>query len=131
MGIKIVMPPEEIDRVANALVAKAVLREMVRRLVSTPQDAHYFAVVLHRGLSDELRSLGYPDIAHLLACPTSDVQRFASEHARSERAKGRCAVCAKASRQLKNLMAEERKRRSGDEPFSTFASMAAPPPALG
>ena len=131
MGIKIMTPPEEVDKVANALIAKAVLREIVRRVVKTPLDAHYFAVVLHKGVSHDLRSLGYADIAALLSLPAQTVQGYLSEHAKAEKAASGCRFCNGASRQLKALIKEEKKRKKGADPFSVFAPMATAPPSLG
>jgi hypothetical protein len=54
LGIKIMMPPEVMDSVAGALIAKQVLREIIGKSVITPLDEHYFAVMMHKGVSDDL-----------------------------------------------------------------------------
>ena len=119
------MPPEVIDSVAGALIAKQVLREIVRRSVRTSLDEHYFAVVMHKGVSEELRHLSFSDIGKLLSCPTSRIHAHIAEHMISGSATGGCKICKGASRELKTLIVEEKKKNHGSQgPFSLFIALS-------
>ena len=119
------MPPEVIDNVAGALIAKQVLREIVRRSVKTSLDEHYFAVVMHKGVSEELRHLSFGDLAKLLSCPTSRIHAHIAEHMISGSARGGCKICKGASKELKSLIVEEKdKNHGGQGPFSLFIALS-------
>jgi hypothetical protein len=120
------MPPEVVGSVAGALIAKQVLREIVRSSVKTPADEHYFAVMMHQGVSDDLHHLSFIDLAKLLSCPTTQVHRFIAEHMLSGSARGGCKVCNDASKKLKRLIVKEgKKEHRGEEPFSLWILMSA------
>jgi hypothetical protein len=126
LGIKIMMPPEVMDSVAGALIAKQVLREIVRKAVKTTLDEHYFAVVMHKGVSEELRHLSFNDLAKLLSCPTSRVHTHIAEHMIAGSANGTCKICRGASKELKTLIVEEKNKNHGSEgPFSLFIAVSA------
>jgi hypothetical protein len=125
LGIKIMMPPEVIDSVAGALIAKQVLREIVRKSVRTPDDEHYFAVVMHKGVSEALRHLSFNDLAKLLSCPNSRVHTHIAEHMISGSARGGCGICRGASKELKALIVEEKDKDHGRGPFSLFIALPA------
>lgn len=120
------MPPDVINSVAGALIAKQVLREIVRTSVRTPADEHYFAVMMHKGVSGDLRHLSFLDLAKLLSCPTTQVHRFIAEHMVNGSERGGCKVCNEASKQLKRLIVKEGgKKHRGEEPFSLWILMSA------
>ena len=122
--VKIMMPPEVMNSIAGALIAKQVLREIVRRAVKTPSDEHYFAVMMHRGISEDLHHIGFGDLAKLMDCPTSTVHRHIAEHMLSGSARGGCKFCNGASRGLRLLIIDERKRdRKTRDPFSVFITL--------
>ena len=114
------------DGVAGALIAKQVLREIVRRAVKTQDDEHYFAVVMHEGVSEELPHFSFNDLAKLLSCPTTRVHAYIAEHMVSGSARGGCKICKAASRELKTLIVEEKKKNHGSQgPFSLFIAVSA------
>ncbi|MDG6914465.1 MAG: hypothetical protein JRN23_01030 [Nitrososphaerota archaeon] len=116
MGIKIMMPPEVVSNVAGALIARHALREIVKSAVNGPLDEHYFAVTLHKGVSDSLNHMSSADIAKILSCPTGTVHHFLADHMIYGSARGGCRVCNGASEELKQLIVEEKgkDRRSTD-----------------
>ena len=119
MGIKIMMSPDVVDSVARALIAKQVLREIVRESVKTPLDEHYFAVTMHKGVSDNLQRLSFKDISKLLSCSNARVHQLVAEHTARGRARGGCKLCNGASEELKGLLVQEAGRRHGSrEPLS-------------
>ncbi len=125
MGIKIMMPPEVVNSVAGALITRQVLREIVRKSVKTPLDEHYFAVMMHKGVSSDLQHLNFYDLAKLLSCPTSTVHHHIAEHMIYGSAPGGCKICNGASKQLKKLVVEEKHKDHGVEaPFSLFITLA-------
>jgi len=122
--VKIMMPPEVMRSVAGALIAKAVLREIVRRAVKTPLDEHYFAVMMHKGISEDLHHLSFGDIAKLLDCPNTTVFRYVTEHMLEGSARGGCKFCNGAARGLKVLIVDEKKRdRKTRDPYSVFVAL--------
>jgi hypothetical protein len=125
LGIKIMMPPEVMDSVAGTLITKQVLREIVRRTVRTPLDEHYFAVVMHKGVSGELQRLGFKDLAKILSCPTSRVHGHIAEHMVNGSARGGCKTCNGASKELKALVVEEKNKNHGSKgPLSLFIALS-------
>jgi hypothetical protein len=125
MGIKIMMPPEVVNSVTGALIARQVLREIVSKSVRTPQDEHYFAVMMHRGISGDLQRLSFNDLAKLMACPTQKVHHYIAEHMVNGSARGGCRVCKGASKELRDLIVEEKSKDRGvDDPFSLFITIA-------
>ncbi len=107
------MTPEVVEGVAGELIAKQlkwVLREIVRTAVKTPFDSHYFAVMLHQGISENLDNLKFNDIAKLLSCPTTTVHGYLAEHMIYGSARGGCRVCNGASKELQSLITEEKGR---------------------
>jgi hypothetical protein len=121
MGIKIMMPPDVVNTVAGALIAKQVLREIVRESVKTPPDEHYFAVMMHKGVSNSLQRLSFKDLAKLLSCSTGRVHHLVADHMVYGSARGGCKVCNGASEELKRLIVEEEGREHGSkEPLSLF-----------
>ena len=119
------MPPEVMDSVAGTLITKQVLREIVRRSVRTPSDEHYFAVVVHKGVSDELQHLTFKDLAKILGCSTSRIHTHIAEHMLDGSARGGCKVCNKASKDLRKLIVEEKDRdHASEEPFSLWVTVA-------
>jgi hypothetical protein len=124
--VKIMMPPEVMRSVAGALIAKAVLREIVRRAVKTPNDQHYFAVMMHRGISEDLHHISFGDLAKLMDCPKTTVHRYIAEHMLGGSARGGCVFCNGASRGLKALIVDERKRDGKTrDPYSVFVALDA------
>jgi hypothetical protein len=122
--VKIMMPPEVMRSVAGALIAKAVLREIVRRAVKTPSDEHYFAVMMHKGISEDLHHISFGDLAKLMDCPTTTVHRYIAEHMLGGSARGGCVFCNGASRGLKALIIDEKKRdRKTRDPYSVFVTL--------
>lgn len=119
MAIRITMPPDVVDSVSGALIAKQVLGEIVKRAVKTPQDEHYFAVLMHKGVSEHLSHLTFNDIAAALSCPTSTVHHFMAEHMMSGSARGGCKVCNAASEELRQLIVEEK----GKDPLSVTITL--------
>jgi hypothetical protein len=125
LGIKIMMPPEAINSAAGALIARQVLREIVNKTVKTPADEHYFAVMMHEGISDELRRMTFSDLAKMLSRPTSTVHHYIAEHMVNGSARGGCKVCRGASKQLKSLIVEEKDKDHGiEDPFSLWITVA-------
>ena len=126
MGIKIMMPPEVVDSVAGALIAKQVLREIVRNAVKTPFDEHYFAVIMHKGVSKSLHRLSFLDLAKLLSCSTGKVHKLLADHMVYGSARGGCRVCNAASHELKELIIEEKDKDHGaGDSMSLFILMSA------
>jgi hypothetical protein len=124
LGIKIMMPPEVVDSVAGALIAKQVLRQIARTAVRTPYDGHYFAVMMHKGLSSDIRSLSFNDLAKVLSCPTATVHTYIAEHMIYGSARGGCKICNAASPELQSLIVEEKdKGRSDRDLLSVFITM--------
>ncbi len=122
--VKIMMPPEVMRSVAGALTAKAVLREIVRRAVKTPLDEHYFAVMMHRGISEDLHHLSFAEVGKLLDCPKTTVYRYITEHMLEGSARGGCKFCNGASRGLKALVIDEKRRdRRTRDPYSVFIAL--------
>lgn len=122
--VKIMMPPEVMRSVAGALIAKAVLREIVRRAVKTPLDQHYFAVMMHKGISEDLHHLSFSEVAKLLDCPKTSVFRYVTEHMIEGSARGGCKFCNGAARGLKVLIIDEKKRdRKTRDPYSVFVAL--------
>jgi hypothetical protein len=126
MGIKIMMPPDVMDSVAGALIAKQVLREIVAKTVKTPKDEHYFAVMMHHGVSESLMRLNFLELSKLLSRPTSTIHHYIAEHMVYGSSRGGCRVCNSASKQLKELIVEEKGnvRRRAEQPFSLFILMS-------
>jgi len=120
------MPPEVVNSAAGALITRQVLGEIVRKSVRTPLDEHYFAVMVHKGLADDLHRLNLNDIAKLMSCPSSTVRHFIAEHIVSGSARGGCKFCKGASKELKTLIVEEKGKDHGIEaPFSLFVTLSA------
>jgi len=125
MGIKIMMPPEVVNSVTGALIARQVLREIVSKSVRTPLDEHYFAVMMHKGISGDLRRMSFNDLAKLLSRPTPMVHHYIAEHMVRGSARGGCKLCRGASKELKQLIVEEKDKDHGsEEPFSLFVTLA-------
>jgi hypothetical protein len=125
LGIKIMMPPEAMSSVAGILITKQVLGEIVRTAVRTPLDEHYFAVVMHKGVQGDLQRLSFKDLAKILSCSTSKVHRHVADHMVKGSARGGCKFCSGASRELKELIVEEKKKNHGsDGPFSLFIALS-------
>jgi hypothetical protein len=118
------MPPAAVmgSDDAGARIAKQAMEEIVRKSVMTPLDEHYLVVVLHKGISEELRHLRFSDIARLLSSPTTKVHAYIAEHMVGGSAPGGCKSCNGASRELKRLIFEESKKNHGDDSFSIFAT---------
>lgn len=116
MGMKVMMTPEVMSRVARELLAKQILGEVAKSAVKGPLDEHYFAVVAHKGVSDSLTGLSLADIAKLLSCQTETVRQNITDHAVYGRARRGCKVCNGASDELKDLIADEKDKdySSGD-----------------
>jgi hypothetical protein len=122
LATSIVMPPAMMDNSdAGARIAKLAMEEIVRKTVMTPLEEHYLVVVLHKGISEELRHLRFSDIARLLSFPTTKAHAYMAEHMVGGSAPGGCRSCAGASRELKRLIFEESKKDHGDDSFSIFA----------
>lgn len=116
MGIKIMMTPEDMSRVARELIAKQVLGGVAKSAVKGPLDEHYFAVVAHKGVSNGLTGLSLADIAKLLSCQTEAVRQYITDHTVYGRARRGCKACNGASDELKDLIADENDKdySSGD-----------------
>lgn len=120
------MPPEAVDSAAGALITRQVLGEIVSKSVRTPLDEHYFAVMVHKGFSDDLRRMNFNDIAKLLSCPSSTVRHLIAEHIVNGSARGGCKLCKGSSKELKTLISEEKGQDHGiDAPFSLFVTISA------
>ena len=91
----------------------------------TPLDEHYFAVMMHKGISGDLKRLSFGDLATLLTCQTTTVHHMIAEHIVSGGARGGCKFCNGASRELKALIVEERSKNRSEEPFSLFIAVSA------
>lgn len=125
MGIKIMMPPEVVNSVTGALIARQVLREIVNKAVKTSFDQHYFTVMMHKGVSGELRHMSFTDLARMLSCPTPTVHHYIAEHMVSGSARGGCKFCKGASKELKRLIVEEKEKDHGvEDPFSLWITVA-------
>jgi hypothetical protein len=128
LGIKIMMPPETVKSQTGALIARQVLREIVAKSVKTEFDEHYFAVMMHKGISGDMQHMSFNAVAKILSRPTPSVHHFIAEHIVNGSARGGCTICNRASKELKNLIVEETDKDHGsEEPFSlwiTVASMA-------
>ena len=119
------MPADAVQSVAGALAAKHVLREIVRTSVKTPSDEHYFAVMMHKGVSSSLHHLSFLDLAKLLSRPTTEIHRMITEHMLRGSARGGCRICNRASRALKEMIVEEKDKDHGSEdPFSLFIMLS-------
>jgi hypothetical protein len=122
------MPPETAKSATGALVARQVLREIVDKSVKTAFDEHYFAVMMHKGISGDMQHMSFSALAKILSRPTPTVHHFIAEHMVSGSAVGGCKVCNRASKELKKLIVEETDKDHGsEESFSlwvTLASMA-------
>jgi hypothetical protein len=129
MGIKIMMPPEVMDNVASMLIAKHVFGEIVRSSVRTPSDEHYLVVMMHKGISEDLRHQSFNAIAKLLSCPAATVRAHIAEHMVIGSARGGCKTCLGASDELKRLIVDEKNKSHSDESLSsmviTMASVSA------
>jgi hypothetical protein len=120
------MPPDVVNSVAGALITRQVLRQIVLKSVKTPLDEHYFAVMVHKGLADDLERLRFNDLAKLLSCPTPKVHHLIAEHMINGSARGGCILCKGASKELKTLIVEEKDKDHGIEvPFSLFVTLSA------
>jgi hypothetical protein len=125
LGIKIMMPPEAVNSVTGALIARQVLREIVNNAVKTSSDEHYFAVMMHKGGSGDMKAMSLGEIAKMLSRPNSTVHRFIAEHIVGGSARGGCKVCNGASKELKELILEEKDRdHASEEPFSLWITVA-------
>jgi hypothetical protein len=122
MGIKITMPPDAVNSAAGALIARQVLREIVSKSVMTPFDEHYFAVMMHKGVSGDLQHTSFNDLAKLLSRPTPMVHHYIAEHMVSGSARGGCKFCNKASQELKKLIVEEKTRVTAPKSLSPCGS---------
>jgi hypothetical protein len=119
------MPPEAINSAAGALIARQVLREIVGKTVKTPADEHYFVVMMHKGVSGELRHMSFADLAKMLSRPTPMIHHYIAEHMVNGSARGGCKVCKGASTELKALIVEEKDKDHGiDDPFSLWVTVA-------
>jgi hypothetical protein len=122
------MPPEAVKSQTGALIARQVLREIVDKSVKTEFDEHYFAVMMHKGISGDMQHMSFSAVAKMLSRPTPTVHHFIAEHMVNGSARGGCRVCNRASKELKNLIVEETDKDHGsEESFSlwiTVASMA-------
>ena len=125
MGIKIMMPPEVVNSVTGALIARQVLREIVNKSVRTPFDEHYFAVMMHKGVSGDLQHMSFNSLARLLSRSTETVHHYLADHMIYGGARGGCKVCNAASEELKMLIVEEKDKDHGsEEPFSLWITVA-------
>jgi hypothetical protein len=120
LGIKIMMPPDVVEGVAGALIAKQVLREIVRSHVKSAADEHYFVVMMHKGVSRGVQNLTFEDISKLLARPKSSIHRMIADHIVNGSARGGCGVCNGASSELRTLVVEEKIKAHSQGPFSLF-----------
>jgi hypothetical protein len=110
LGFKIMMPPEVVNDVADALSPKQELLDIVRKSVRTRLDEHYFAVMMHRGISDDLQPMSFSEIAKILSRRTPAVHHLIAQHMISGSARGGCKFCNGASKELKMVIAEQRTR---------------------
>ncbi len=125
MGIKIMMPPEVVNSVTGALIARQVLREIVSEAVRTPFDEHYFVVMMHKGVSGDLRRMTFIDLAKMLSSSTQTVHHYLADHMIHGSARGGCKYCNAASKELKKLIVEEKGKDHGsEEPFSLWITVA-------
>ncbi len=118
------MPPDAVDSAAGALIAKQVLREIARSRVKTALDEHYFAVMLHKGVSRNLKHLTFVDISKLLGRPTASVHRMIADHMVNGSARGGCKLCNGASKELRALVVDDEIRMRNDDPFSLFIMLS-------
>jgi hypothetical protein len=125
LGIKIMMPPETVKSQTGALIARQVLREIVDKSVKTEFDEHYFAVMMHRGISGDMQHMSFNALGMMLSRPTPTIHHFIAEHMINGSARGGCEVCNGASKELKNLIFEEKEKDHGsEEPFSLWIAVA-------
>jgi len=125
LGIKIMMPPETVRSATGALIARQVLREIVDKSVKSAFDEHYFAVMMHKGISGDMQPMSFSAVARMLSRPTPTVHHFIAEHMVSGSARGGCKACNRASKELKNLIVEETDKDHGsEEPFSLWVAVA-------
>ena len=125
MGIKIVMPPDVVNSVTGALIAKQVLREIVNKSVKTPSDEHYFAVMMHKGGSGDLQHMSFLNLAKMLSRSTETVHHYLADHMIYGSARGGCKFCNGASKELRTLIVEEKEKDHGsEEPFSLWITVA-------
>jgi hypothetical protein len=125
LGIKTMMPVELVHSATGALIARRVLREIVRDSIRTPFDEHFFAVMMHKGVSGDLRGLSFSALAKLLSCQTSTVHHMIAQHIVNGNARGGCKYCNNASEELRALFVEEKNKNRSDEPFSLFVTLSA------
>ena len=119
------MPPGAVKSQTGALIARQVLREIVDKSVKTEFDEHYFAVMMHKGISGDMRHMSFNALAMLLSRSTPTVHHFIADHMVNGSARGGCEVCNGASKELKNLFIEETDKEHGsEEPFSLWIAMA-------
>ena len=119
------MPPEVVNSVTGALIARQVLREIVNKSVRTPFDEHYFAVMMHKGVSGDLQHMSFNSLARLLSRSTETVHHYLADHMIYGGARGGCKVCNGASKELKRLIVEEKGKDHGsEEPFSLWITVA-------
>jgi hypothetical protein len=119
------MPPETVKSQTGALIARQVLREIVHNSVKTEFDEHYFAVMMHKGISGDMQHMSFNALAMLLSRPTPMVHHFIADHMVNGSARGGCKVCNGASQELKNLIFEEKDKDHGsEEPFALWVAMA-------
>jgi hypothetical protein len=119
------MPTESAKSATGALIARQVLRDIVHNSVKTASDEHYFAVMMHKGISGDMRHMSFNALAMLLSRSTPTVHHFIADHMVNGSARGGCEVCNGASSELKNLFVEETDKEHGsDEPFSLWIAMA-------
>jgi len=119
------MPPDAVNTVTGALIARQVLREIVNKAVSNHNDEHYFAVMMHKGGSGDIRPMSFGDLSKMLSRPTGTVHHYLAEHMISGSARGGCKVCNGASKELKKLIVEEKdKDHASEEPFSLWVTVA-------
>jgi hypothetical protein len=125
LGIKIMMPPQAAKSASGALIARQVLREIVDKSVKTAFDEHYFAVMMHKGISGDMQHMSFNALAMMLSRPTPTVHHFIAEHMINGSARGGCEVCNGASEELKSLIFEEKEKDHGSEdPFSLWIAVA-------
>jgi hypothetical protein len=119
------MPPQAAKSASGALIARQVLREIVHNSVKTTSDEHYFAVMMHKGISGDMQHMSFNALAMLLSRSTPTVHHFIADHIVNGSARGGCDVCNGASKELKNLFVEEKDKDHGsEEPFSLWIAMA-------
>ena len=111
------MPPDVMTSIAESLIVRHVLGELVRNSVKTESDEHYLTVVLHKGISSQVPRTTLRNIARLLSCPTSSANHHIAEHFVSRNARGECTVCKQASTELRGrIQAMETKDQGKDSP---------------